>query len=401
MAPERFESRPVDGRADVYSLACMLFELLTGAPPFHGRTPVGMIHAHMSLDPPRPSAQRPGLPPGLDAVATRGMAKRPEHRYPSAGALVAAARAVLRDPQAQAPPAEAQARPPHGAAPAPRGQPPWPAQSRPPQTPAPHTPIPQAPALPRQAPAAQTRAPQTPVPAQQAPHRQAPTAPTPAPRTPVPAQEAPHRQAPTAPTPAPRTPVTTPHASPREAPAAQTPTPRAPLSLRKAAAPTQRPAPTSTGYRPAPPRPWPPPPAYPARPASMVLALVLQVVSGGLFLLGSLFGAAGGGGIAMALVAAFYVLCAVLAFGGRGWARVTLAVINGLFGALCLIALPIMLAESADSAGENAGAAFGLLVLIGMAVACTLPMFTRAARAFARPVGPGHDHRLGAETGQS
>jgi hypothetical protein len=114
----------------------------------------------------------------------------------------------------------------------------------------------------------------------------------------------------------------------------------------------------------------------------MVVALVLQLVSGALFLLGSLFGAAGGG-IAMALVAAFYVLCAVLAFGGRGWARVTLAVINGLFGALCLIALPIMLAESTDSAGENAGAAFGLLVLIGMAVACTLPMFTRAARAFA------------------
>ncbi len=282
MAPERFESRPVDGRADVYSLACMLFELLTGAPPFHGRTPVGMIHAHTSLDPPRPSARRPGLPPGLDGVAARGMAKRPEHRYPSAGALVAAARAVLRDR-----------------------------------------------------------------------------------------------------VPAPRTPVPPPQAPPRRAPTAQTPAPRAPLSLRKAAAPTPRPAPTSTGYRPTPPRPWPPPSAYPARPASMVVALVLQLVSGALFLLGSLFGAAGGGGIAMALVAAFYVLCAVLAFGGRGWARVTLAVINGLFGALCLIALPLMLAGSTDSAGENAGAAFGLLVLIGMAVACTLPMFTRPARAFA------------------
>ena len=102
MAPERFENRPVDGRVDVYSLACMLFELLTGGAPFRGRTPAGMIHAHMSLDPPRPSALRPGLPPELDAVVERGMAKRPEQRYPTAGTLVAAARAAVRGSATQA-----------------------------------------------------------------------------------------------------------------------------------------------------------------------------------------------------------------------------------------------------------------------------------------------------------
>ncbi|MBS9534900.1 protein kinase [Mycobacterium sp. M1] len=100
MAPERFTGTDVTYRADIYSLACVLNECLTGAPPYRSETIERMIAAHLTEPPPHPSAERPGsIPPGFDQVIARGMAKRPEDRYRSAGELAAAAHQALTAPQ--------------------------------------------------------------------------------------------------------------------------------------------------------------------------------------------------------------------------------------------------------------------------------------------------------------
>jgi serine/threonine-protein kinase len=96
MAPERFEPHGrVDHRVDVYSLACVLFQCLTGATPFTGGNALALMHAHINQEPPRPTAHRPELPPAFDHVIATGLAKRPEDRFESAGALAAAARQAL------------------------------------------------------------------------------------------------------------------------------------------------------------------------------------------------------------------------------------------------------------------------------------------------------------------
>jgi YVTN family beta-propeller protein len=95
VAPEQVEGGPVDGLADQYSLGCVLFECLSGVVPFRRDSELAVLWAHVHDPPPRIGDHRPDLPAALDEVIGRALAKEPSDRYPSCGALVAAAQAAL------------------------------------------------------------------------------------------------------------------------------------------------------------------------------------------------------------------------------------------------------------------------------------------------------------------
>ena len=95
LAPERIRGGTVDGRADVYSLGCVLHQCLTGTVPFPAESDLARIYAHLEHPPPWPSASRPELPTGIDAVVERALAKDPDDRWQTCGELAQAARAAL------------------------------------------------------------------------------------------------------------------------------------------------------------------------------------------------------------------------------------------------------------------------------------------------------------------
>jgi serine/threonine-protein kinase len=95
MAPEQISGGPIDGRADVYALGCLLYRCLVGRVPFDRPNVPSTILAHLQDPPPKPSGAQPNLPPVFDLIVARALEKEPERRARSAGALMRRAAADL------------------------------------------------------------------------------------------------------------------------------------------------------------------------------------------------------------------------------------------------------------------------------------------------------------------
>ena len=93
--PEQIAGGPIDRRADVYSLGCVLYECLTGERPFERDSELALVYAHLNDPPPRATDLSLELPQALDGVIATALAKEPEDRYASCGELAAAGRAAL------------------------------------------------------------------------------------------------------------------------------------------------------------------------------------------------------------------------------------------------------------------------------------------------------------------
>ncbi len=94
-SPEQIEARHLDHRVDIYALGCVLYELLTGSVPYPENSPFATMTAHLKNPIPKVTDTVPWLPPGLNAVVAKAMAKNPDERYNSCRELSLAARAAL------------------------------------------------------------------------------------------------------------------------------------------------------------------------------------------------------------------------------------------------------------------------------------------------------------------
>ena len=143
VAPEQIEGRPVDGRADLYALACATFEMLSGAPPFNRDQSLAVLWAQLSEPPPPLTARRPDLPPAVNHVMTRALAKSPGARYQRCLEFVQALRAACQlGPGEEAGSGPAQDGPGTG-----RNQPAWPRAPTRPARPVPGGGPPRCPAI--------------------------------------------------------------------------------------------------------------------------------------------------------------------------------------------------------------------------------------------------------------
>lgn len=103
LSPEQARGETVDARSDLYSTGCLLFELLTGRPPFIGDSPVAVAYQHVREMPPTPSSIAPDVPEVLDRITLKALAKERDHRYSSAAEFHADLENALRGGNVSAP----------------------------------------------------------------------------------------------------------------------------------------------------------------------------------------------------------------------------------------------------------------------------------------------------------
>jgi len=97
LSPEQARGETVDARSDVYSTGCLLYELVTGHPPFTGDSPVAVAYQHVRENPVVPSSENPAIPRALDSIVMKALAKNPMNRYQTAGEMRADLLRALAD----------------------------------------------------------------------------------------------------------------------------------------------------------------------------------------------------------------------------------------------------------------------------------------------------------------